>query len=471
MRPAKAWLATAGIAVGVVATATSGRGTRPQRGDHDSRPPHALTHRASAAELATRNRVARAESAKLAARKRMTRRASPATTWVSLGPTDAPGVQLHRHLGRRLGAAEQHRRRSARRERRLHGGVGRRRVEVVRLPAATRRRGRRRSTTSPNLAVGALAIDPQHPDTLYVGNGDFVDALGRHDPEDTDGGATWSAPVVLAGTSAGGKPLTPLSVRTLGVNGDIVLAATDAGLFVSNDGGATFSLVHLLGPNKSSVPESVWSVLSTGGTSWVATGVSWCSDTVPPPIAAGTGIGSRCAAGNNGSIWRRPTTARRGRARRSRPRTSGARRSRSARPTRRRTRPSSTRSSASIDGFTTLGVLALDERRRDVGRRDRHAREPDRRRPVLRLRRPQRRSRSDLVQPGDRRRSDERRSRAGRRQPVRRAHAERHRGDADVGARVPLAAGRRLRRDRERRAAVRPRRLAHRLRRCRRAAA
>src|SRR5690348_17791579 len=30
----------------------------------------------------------------------------------------------------------------------------------------------------PNLAIGALAIDPARPDTLYAGTGDFVDGSG-----------------------------------------------------------------------------------------------------------------------------------------------------------------------------------------------------------------------------------------------------------------------------------------------------
>src|SRR5207253_203186 len=51
--------------------------------------------------------------------------------------------------------------------------------------------------TLPNLAVGALAIDAAHPDTIYIGNGDFIDGSGNTMLKSTDGGGTWSAAIEL----------------------------------------------------------------------------------------------------------------------------------------------------------------------------------------------------------------------------------------------------------------------------------
>src|SRR5439155_11353468 len=86
-----------------------------------------------------------------------------------------------------------------------------------------------------NLAVGALAIDPAHPDTLYAGNGDFVDTAGNTMLRSDDGGGTWSAPVALAGQYASGIKANVTAIRSIAVGSDAVFAATDAGLFVSHD--------------------------------------------------------------------------------------------------------------------------------------------------------------------------------------------------------------------------------------------
>nr|HEX4319091.1 hypothetical protein [Kofleriaceae bacterium] len=290
------------LATGAIVLTASGHH---HRGEHerDSRPRQALTHRASAAELATRDRVARVESAKIEARKRMNLASVPATTWVSLGPTDA----FDEYNGIDIGSVDSGR----------PNGIASdpRDPNIVYMAVSA---GGLWKTfdfgsaaphwnpifdTQPDLAIGAFAMDPANPDVLYVGTGDFVDTSGDTIQKSTDGGSTWSTPVALSGMTASGHALTPLSVRSLGVSGQTILAGTDAGMFVSNDGGATFALVDLPGPNNTTVPESIWTVLTTGGTSWVASGVSWCSDTSGAAVFDGTGVSSGCKAGNFGSIW------------------------------------------------------------------------------------------------------------------------------------------------------------------------
>ncbi|HJU83571.1 MAG TPA: hypothetical protein VJ600_05130 [Holophagaceae bacterium] len=85
-----------------------------------------------------------------------------------------------------------------------------------------------------NVSVGALAMSPTDHLTLYLGLGDPFDAAGTGIYVTHDGGSTWTA-----ATLAGATPT--FSTDILALSGTIVLAATDTGLFRSTDGGATFS--------------------------------------------------------------------------------------------------------------------------------------------------------------------------------------------------------------------------------------
>lgn len=160
-----------------------------------------------------------------------------------------------------------------------------------------------------DLSVGAMALDPSHPDTLYVGNGDAYDSYaGGTVVKSTDGGATWSAPVVLSVQYPYGRTYRPTSIRDIKVdpnNGNHVLVSTRGGLFQSHDGGATFTYTDL--PNGAAqLPEATWSLVHVGGSAWLISGVSACSDHQLPPSA---GSGSppdpmRCPLGTLGDIWR-----------------------------------------------------------------------------------------------------------------------------------------------------------------------
>jgi len=130
-----------------------------------------------------------------------------------------------------------------------------------------------------SLAVGGLDIDPSAPDTLYVGLGDPWDVDVGAVIKTTDGGAHWGAPVFLSGTGAGGSFVRAQHVRDLAVDpgNRNVLVATDVGLFVSTDQGATFQLRDL--PNVAGAAiDNLSSIAfvgnSAGVSTWVVAGES-----------------------------------------------------------------------------------------------------------------------------------------------------------------------------------------------------
>ncbi|MBF5041989.1 hypothetical protein FGE12_06255 [Aggregicoccus sp. 17bor-14] len=166
-----------------------------------------------------------------------------------------------------------------------------------------------------NLAIGALDLDPQAPDTLYAGLGDFVDTPGGQVVKSTDGAATWGAPVSLSGqypAGSGGLSVKALRIRALRVdptNSNVVLVGTDVGLFRSTDAGASYSLVDLPNQGTTQKPESVWSIVYTGAVNgvsrWALSGVYACDAASRPPDAGvGQASGATgCTAGNPGDLW------------------------------------------------------------------------------------------------------------------------------------------------------------------------
>lgn len=168
-----------------------------------------------------------------------------------------------------------------------------------------------------NLAVGALELDPQNPQTLYAGLGDAFDAPAGQVIRTDDGGATWTTPVPLVGTypaASGGLAVKGQRVRALKVDpahSNVVLVGTEVGLFRSTDGGAHFTLIDL--PNAGpQLAESVWSIVSAGSpngqTRFVVAGVYACDPATLPPDEGGKTYGlatgaTGCEAGNLGDIW------------------------------------------------------------------------------------------------------------------------------------------------------------------------
>ncbi len=288
-----------------------GENERFERPHPDSRIRHSGTHRAGPAELATRNRVGAEEAAKLRARMAEQGQAAkpsvPATSWVSLGPTDAPkqfnyfaidGVDS----GRPTTIVVDPRDANVVYVATSGGGVW----KTYNFLATVGPTWIPTTDLLPNLAVGALAIDAAHPDTLYLGNGDFIDGSGNTMFKSTNGGGTWSAPVVLDAMYPNAVPAAVGSIRQIQVDGDVVWVATDAGLFRSSDAGATYGLVDLPEGGTGVVAESVWSILPLGGGGWIASGVTACGPGSPPPGAFGSSDPDpgRCPLGTNATIWR-----------------------------------------------------------------------------------------------------------------------------------------------------------------------
>ncbi|MEO7095481.1 MAG: hypothetical protein ABI175_19655, partial [Polyangiales bacterium] len=269
------------------------------------------THRAGAAELATRNRIGIEESAKiharLAAQGTAAKPSVPATSWVSLGPTDAPKEFNYFTIdsvdsGRPTTILVDPRDANVVYVATSGGGMW----KTYNFLATGGPNWIPTTDTLPNLAVGALAIDAAHPDTLYLGSGDFIDGSGDTMFKSTNGGGTWSAPVVLGGMYGSSVPAVVGSIRQISVDGDSVWVATDAGLFRSTDAGTTYGLVDL--PEASGiVAESVWNILPLGGGGWIASGVTACGVGAPPPGAFGRSDpdpAQGCPLGTNATIWR-----------------------------------------------------------------------------------------------------------------------------------------------------------------------
>lgn len=312
----KGWLVAGGVVATAVVVAGAARtpsvresddeeGERFARPEADSRARTPGTHRAGALELATRDRAAVAEAAKIAAR-RVAKTSVPATTWVNLGPTDAPQEVNYFTIasvdsGRPNAIVVDPRDPNVVYLATSGGGVW----KTYDFLSATSPRWVPTTDTLPNLAVGALALDPAHPDTLYLGSGDFIDGSGDTIFKSTDGGGTWSAPVKLAGL-VGVTPATVGSIRQIQADGDSVWAATDAGLFHSTDGGGSFALVDLPETASGPVAESIWSVVPIGGGGWVASGVTACDTGQPAPGVFGLSDPDPqgCPLGTNATIWR-----------------------------------------------------------------------------------------------------------------------------------------------------------------------
>ena len=157
-------------------------------------------------------------------------------------------------------------------------------------------------------SVGAFALDPNSPETLFLGLGDPFDVQTPGFYTSLDGGASWQGPALLTG--AGGNVAT--SVRDILVDPSgtgAVVVATDSGLFRQIEGGAW--VYQDLGAFT-----NCWSVAWIGGARWLATcsgsvfasddsGVSWAASNSNLP-AASTGRMTLAAARSDAAT---PATA------------------------------------------------------------------------------------------------------------------------------------------------------------------
>jgi photosystem II stability/assembly factor-like uncharacterized protein len=136
-----------------------------------------------------------------------------------------------------------------------------------------------------SLSIGSMAVDPNNRNNILLGLGDAFDGTGVGVVKSGDGGVTWSAPVYL-GTSTVVKDIVFAPTDS-----NIVLAATNKGVFRSTNKGNSWTQVNL-NTGYGSAP-FVWSIVWTGGRNFalsVATGPS-------------NDDGQVFVSGNNGMFW------------------------------------------------------------------------------------------------------------------------------------------------------------------------
>jgi hypothetical protein len=175
-------------------------------------------------------------------------------------------------------------------------------------------------------SVGSFAIDPNNPDTLYLGLGDPLDSsvAGGGVFKSTDGGASWTMLTAhLSGTyaaAAGARTETAVAIRDFAIDhndSNKVLVATDVGLFRSVDGGAHFTLITLPdAAGTQTLEQHIWTIAylgAAGGQSaWVVSGVDACGTNQAPlgfgldePANSTTPtFPANCVGGTLGDIWR-----------------------------------------------------------------------------------------------------------------------------------------------------------------------
>jgi hypothetical protein len=116
-----------------------------------------------------------------------------------------------------------------------------------------------RVTTDSILSTsGGSAAFGRNPETIYLGTGDpFDPGVGGYTRRSTDGGQTWSNAIKLGASTV----VPDVKADTSGA-ADVVLVATNAGLFRSTDGGVTYGAAPVLSG-------LVWSLARTSA-GWLA---------------------------------------------------------------------------------------------------------------------------------------------------------------------------------------------------------
>lgn len=127
------------------------------------------------------------------------------------------------------------------------------------------------STSGGNVAFG------KNPETIYLGTGDpFDPGVGGYMYKSIDGGQTWSNAIKIGASTI----ITDVKVDTSGAQ-DVVLVGSNAGLFRSSNGGATYAAVVTGGGNWNMVQTSAgWLAALQSGTNAVLIlstnqGASW----------------------------------------------------------------------------------------------------------------------------------------------------------------------------------------------------
>lgn len=168
----------------------------------------------------------------------------------------------------------------------------------------------------PNFAaqsVGAIAVDPNNPDVVYVGTGDSQpvagDMYGNGIFKSTDGGATWTqyGAALFSPYQSPGAPGTSCcaqapdeNIKAIAIdprNSNTVVVGAAYGLFISYDAGVTWTPCDIV--NRTVAPwnvsaQRVTSILIDGNTNpstlWVAVGYPYSSSKRPNLIGGANGV-------------------------------------------------------------------------------------------------------------------------------------------------------------------------------------
>ncbi len=150
-----------------------------------------------------------------------------------------------------------------------------------------------KTETLGSLSVGTLEMAPDNADTLYLGLGDPFDGTGMGLVKSTDGGDNWGNVVYL-----GNSTIIP-DIEVARSDTSIVLAATNAGLYRSTNGGASFSKVTIA--TGVAGDPYVWTIAWGGGTNFVL------SLEADPANASYQTNGQIWRSTDNGVTWTRST--------------------------------------------------------------------------------------------------------------------------------------------------------------------
>ncbi len=145
-----------------------------------------------------------------------------------------------------------------------------------------------------SLSVGAVAMDPNNASTLYLGLGDPFDGTGLGVVKMTERGEKWAEPVLLGDSTNIRDILVPPS------NSNIVLVATNRGLYRSTDAGRTFARVTIDAAN-ATVP-GIWSLAQGSPTVTVVNGANTNTHTIVLTLEAAPGATG--TASRMGQVWR-----------------------------------------------------------------------------------------------------------------------------------------------------------------------
>ncbi|HZH97401.1 MAG TPA: hypothetical protein VEX38_00400, partial [Fimbriimonadaceae bacterium] len=108
------------------------------------------------------------------------------------------------------------------------------------------------------LQIGALAIDPVNPDTIYAGTGDFHGFnINRSQGilKSTNGGTTWTA---IGEAQFGSTPVTAITVDPEDPN--VVICTTSSRVWRSTNGGTSWSIA--VDGNGTQLPTATWTDLT-----------------------------------------------------------------------------------------------------------------------------------------------------------------------------------------------------------------